>query len=135
MRTILLLFFWTSMHFYTLKAQMPDQMPVYPGCEQAEQKMPCFKEKLLNFIAENFDSDLLQKIDDTGEVKMMITFIIDTDGSLDEVEIKSAYDSLNDEMKKVLSRVPKITPASQNGSPVRMQYELPVIFEIKKPTD
>ena len=112
--------------------ERPDELPVYPGCEQEAQKMSCFKEHLLNFMVDHFDSDLLKKVKDTKQVSMFVSFVIDENGALDQVQIQSGYDYLNEEMKRVLSKVPVIQPAKKDGQPIPMRYELPVIFEVSK---
>ena len=116
----------------SLQAQQPDTAPVYPGCEQETEQMSCFKEHLLNFMVENFDSDLLKKVKDAKQVSMMVSFIINEEGKLDEISVKSGYDFLNDEMKRVLSKIPGISPAQKDGQPIAMRYELPVIFEVSE---
>ncbi len=116
----------------TIAQNRPDSMPVYPGCETAEQKMPCLKDKLLNFISENFNQDLLYEIKDAKTVEMLITFVINTDGKLSDIKIQSSYNQLNEAMKKVLLQLPGIKPAQVENNPVSMQYQLPVSFEIKK---
>ncbi len=131
----IIIVFVISMSLQTVTAQVPDQMPVYPGCEKAEAKMPCFKEKLLNFIAENFNSDLLQKIKGQSEVQMMVSFVIDTNGKPVQVKISSAYEFLNNEMQKVINRLPQLVPAYSQGIAIRMQYELPVVFEVEESTN
>ncbi len=128
------IFIFAFLYFMTpvMAQSRPDSMPVYPGCETAKEKMPCLKEKLLDFIAGNFNQDILFSIKDSSSVQMLITFIIDTDGSLTEIHINSPYDSLNTEMQRVLSKLPKIIPAKKGQTPVTMQYQLPVSFDIKK---
>ena len=121
-----------NLTFMAVGQSRPDEMPVYPGCEQSTEKMTCFKKQLLSHISENFNSDFLKKIKDADQVNMMINFTIVWDGTLSDFDIKSPYDFLNDEMQRVLLLVPKLTPAKSNGEPVAMQYSLPVNFEIKK---
>jgi len=132
MKQITFLLFILFSFSNTLTAQSkPDSMPVYPGCEQAEQKMSCFREKLLNHISENFDTSLLHQIKDTNQVNMMISFNINFDGSLGNIKIDSPYKKLNAEMELVLTKVPKIIPAMANNEPISIQYQLPVSFDIK----
>jgi len=110
----------------------PDTLPVYPGCEQTEQKMTCFKDKLLQHIADNFDIGLLNNVKDADNVNMLIVFTIDVDGKLTDVDINSGYTVLDKEMLRTLQLVPTLIPAKSNGEAVPMQYSLPVSFEIKQ---
>ena len=121
-----------NLTFMAVGQSRPDEMPVYPGCEQATEKMQCFKKEFLSHISENFNSDLLKQVKDADQVNMMINFTIVWDGTLSNIDIKSPYDFLNEEMQRVLQLVPKLTPAKSHGDPIAMQYSLPVSFEIKK---
>jgi len=121
-----------NLTFMAAGQSRPDAMPVYPGCEQATEKMACLKKQLLSHISENFNSDLLKKVKDADQVNMMINFTIVWDGTLSDFDIKSPYNFLNEEMQRVLLLVPKLIPAKSHGEPVAMQYSLPVSFEIKK---
>jgi len=135
MKYFYLLFFNMFLYTSVITAQAPDTMPVYPGCEQVKQKMPCFKEKLTAFIAENFRANLLQKIPENQQVSMLINFYIDIDGNLKQVKVQSEYDFLNDEIERILQLVPPIKPAESNGAPISIQYQLPVVFNAKNTTD
>jgi len=130
--TKIVLILFISLNSLQINAQSrPDTMPVYPGCEQAEQKMTCLKDKLLHHIADNFDIDLLNNVKDADNVNMLIVFTIDVDGKLTDFNINSGYPVLDKEMLRVLHLVPSIIPAKRNGEAVLMQYSLPVSFEVK----
>ena len=131
MKYIHLIVFVLFFNSFSINAQQPDTMPVYPGCEQVTEKMSCFKEHLLTFITENFDSSLLDKIETNKQVSMLINFVIDDNGKLSDIDIKSGYNFLNKEMNRVLQMLPVIKPAGKDGYPIPIQYELPVIFEGK----
>jgi len=135
MKYFLTLFIGIILYVAPVQAQAPDTMPVYPGCKQSEQKMSCFKEKLTSFIAENFQTDLLQKIPENEQVSMMIRFNIDEEGTLQQIDVQSGYEFLNNEVKRILQQVPRIKPAQSDGVPVTMQYQLPVVFNAKNKTD
>ncbi len=111
--------------------QIPDQMPVYPGCEQSEQTMQCMRSHILDFIGENFNSDLLHQIKDTKEVNIYVQFIILSTGEISNIEIKTAYPKIQKEMERVLGKLPKIKPAKIEGNPIDMRYEMPISFDIK----
>jgi hypothetical protein len=108
--------------------QRPDKMPVFPGCEAETAKMTCFKEKLLDFIADNFNSELVKKTDSKESINLLVRFVINEEGKPEDIRIQSAYKDLNKEMESVIKKLPTIVPAQADGYPIRMQYELPVIF-------
>lgn len=56
-----------------------------------------------------------------------VQFIIDLDGSIKDIELKRGKDTaLGKEFARVVSLMPKWTPARKNGNPVRVKYFLPV---------
>ena len=60
-----------------------------------------------------------------------VKFIIERDGTLTIDEIISSPDqSLTDEAARVVRLSPKWTPGSQQGSPVRVFYVLPITFQL-----
>ncbi len=119
--------------FNDLQAQQkPDKLPVYPGCEQSQDKMACMKDEILSFIGEEFNADLLKQIKDTKQMSMSIVFVIDESGNIENIRINSGYDSINKEMLRVIKKLPKIKPAESGGQPIPMRYELPLFFDTGK---
>ena len=58
-----------------------------------------------------------------------LRFVIGTNGGVQEVEVtKGVFPSLDAEAVRVVKSSPKWKPAIQDGRPVRMVYDLPVIF-------
>lgn len=120
-----------GLFFNSLQAQQPDKLPVYPGCETAEEKMSCMRENVLAFIGDEFNTGLIKEINEKGQISMYVVFVIDELGKIDEISVKSAYEKLNAEMERVVKKLPLIKPAEADGYPIRMRYELPVVFEHK----
>jgi hypothetical protein len=59
--------------------------------------------------------------------KVIVSFVVDTDGSLvDFVIIKDLGYGTGEELIKTLKNCPKFTPGIQKGIPVRVQYKLPI---------
>jgi len=68
-------------------------------------------------------------IHDVYEGKMLVSFIIDEEGNVNSIEI---VDSFNVELNDlVLNKVKqtKYQPAVQNGRPVEVMYQLPILFK------
>lgn len=129
-KSILLLILLLNISVFGSAQSKPDAMPVYPGCEQISQKMPCLKKQLLHLISNNFNDALLHAVKDTAQVNMMISFTINFDGSIGNINIQSPQ-SLNKEMERVINLVPNLVPAKAHRDPISIQYQLPLSFEIK----
>jgi TonB family protein len=65
------------------------------------------------------------------EGRVSIQFIIEKDGSIDEVKtLRSPSEILSAEAERVVKGMPKWKPAMHKGKPVRMRYVLPVLFKL-----
>ncbi|MFA4868236.1 MAG: TonB family protein [Pedobacter sp.] len=61
--------------------------------------------------------------------KVFLSFIIDTDGSLTNIEvIRKLYPSLDTEALSVIENSPKWIPAKIHGLPVKMKFNVPISF-------
>jgi protein TonB len=61
--------------------------------------------------------------------KVIVTFIVDTDGDLSNIKIKQGIeDGLNLAVIQILQDMPLWTPGTQDGKPVKAQYTLPITF-------
>ena len=98
-----------------------EQMPEYPGGIQA----------LFEYLSQNvkYPADAEnQKV----EGRVIATFIVETDGSINNVEVvKPVFPSLDAEAIRVLSGMPKWTPGKQSGKEVRVKYTVPINFNLK----
>jgi protein TonB len=66
------------------------------------------------------------------EGRVMVQMIVEKDGSLSHIVVlRSVSYSLDKEAVRVLTASPKWTPGIQNGHPVRVQYAVPINFNLK----
>ena len=96
-------------------------MPEYPGG----------LENLITFLGENiqYPADA-QKNSIQGRV--IVEFIVNTDGSVTEPRIVRGVDSaLDKEALRVISLMPKWKPGMQGGEKVRVKFTVPVSFRLK----
>ena len=67
------------------------------------------------------------------EGRVFVSFIIEKDGSISNILIKRAIGGGCDEAaKEVVEKMPKWKPGTQRGKPVRVQFNLPIKFELEK---
>ena len=63
---------------------------------------------------------------------VIVSFIVEKDGSISNARVtKPTHSSLDEEALRVISSMPKWTPAKQNGEAVRAELSLPVSFRQK----
>lgn len=64
---------------------------------------------------------------------MIVTFIVQKDGSVTHAKIAKSIDpELDAEALRVVKGMPKWTPGTQNGKPVSVRYMVPVKFSLRK---
>ncbi len=67
--------------------------------------------------------------------KVVVTFVIDRDGTLGEIELKTPPGDLANEVIRVLKLSPKWKPGKQDGIPAKVRFTLPVDFKLSDPRD
>ena len=103
--------------------------PVYPGCEEyesEEERFNCFNIKIRQFIGEEFKFP--KKAKKMGiQGKVWVSFIIEKDGSISNVNIERSVDDLLDnEAKRIVRLLPRMNPAKIGNRAVRLRYSLPI---------
>lgn len=65
------------------------------------------------------------------EGRVYIKFVVDTDGDLSNIAVLRGVDPvLNQEAVRVIKKAPKWEPGKQRGKPVRVQFTIPVVFNL-----
>ena len=100
-----------------------------PEKEEIQPEFPGGTQKLNQFLADNvhYPDDARKK----GKIgKVIASFILEKDGAVSNIQIIKdeivSGASLN--VIAALNNMPKWTPGTQNGIPVRVKYYLPIIF-------
>ena len=99
-----------------------EKMPEYPGGIEA----------LRRFLGRNLQvpEDIVQP---GQQVKVPIRFVVDKDGSLsDVVFLTDADEAFKKEILRVVHKMPKWTPGSQNGRKVPVYFSIPIIFAVSE---
>ena len=107
-----------------------EQVPVFPGCEDAEDPKACFNQKLQQHVMKHFnypEAAQAQKI----EGRVSVLFTIGTDGSIVDIKTKGPHPLLEAEVERIISRLPQMQPGLQEGKAVRVPFALPVVFKLQ----
>ena len=95
-------------------------MPQFPGGQIA----------MMKYIMENMKYPK-QAMKEGIQGRVTVRFIVEKDGSISDVKpILSVHPLLNKEAVRVVESMPKWTPGKQNGKPVRVRFNLPVMFKL-----
>lgn len=65
------------------------------------------------------------------EGKVYVQFVVDTDGSLNEVQaVKGIGAGCDEEAVRVIKNAPKWSPPKQRGKPVKQRIIVPIVFQL-----
>ncbi len=108
-----------------------EDVPLFPGCESVskDKRKDCFQEKIQAHIKKNF-SYPDAAIDAGHQGKVFVSFVIEKDGSVSIANMRAPYPTLEKEAKRIMSKLPKMTPGKQRGKPVRMTMSIPITFKL-----
>jgi len=127
-KLLIFLFFVTGTQILFSQELAEITPPVYPGCEQSNEKMSCMREQILNLIGQNFNPSELSNIKEKPVI-IETEFTITRDGIIEINEIKTENKKLKMELLRVLSKIPPVKPAEKEGKPIDIRYKLPLIFQ------
>lgn len=97
-----------------------EKMPAFPGGDEARVK----------FLVENVKyPEEARKNGISGTV--FVSFIVEKDGEISNVKLlKGVDDLLDNEALRVVKMMPAYEPGMQRGKPVRVQFNLPIQFNL-----
>ncbi|MER3373927.1 MAG: energy transducer TonB [Allomuricauda sp.] len=107
-----------------------EEAPVFPGCENAEDKRACFQEKVLRHVKKTFRYPEMA-IEMNLQGRVTTQFIIGKDGNIEGLKLHGPDQILKDEAARIISKLPRVRPGKQNGKNVRVVFTLPINFKIQ----
>jgi len=115
-----------------------EQMPRFPGCEDLgsdQEKKQCAQKKLLEYIYANIKYPPIAR-ENGVEGMVVVKFVVDKDGSISEPEVvRDIGAGCGEEALRVVRSMNdnniKWIPGKQRGRPVRVQFNLPVKFQLQ----
>lgn len=111
-----------------------DEVPVFPGCEGAEDKRRCFNEKIMAHISKNFNyPQAAQDAGIQGMVNVILT--IDKNGSVKNLKTRGPDALLENETKRIMGLLPTMKPGKQKGKSVDVPFSIPISFRLDHNAD
>ena len=111
-----------------------EEMPRFPGCTNTGDEdayKSCSQRKMLENIYGNirYPADAREN---GLEGMAIIRFVIDKDGSiLDAVALRGLCRSIENECLRIINDMPTWEPGTQDGKPVKVQFNLPIRFKLQ----
>jgi len=111
------------------------KMPRFAGCEEIDgtnsDKKSCAEKKMLRFIYSKINYPTIAR-ENGIEGIVMISFIVEKDGTITSPEIlRDIGGGCGKEALRVISQMPNWTPGYQRTQAVRVQFRIPIKFELK----
>lgn len=98
-----------------------EQMPVYPGGDDA---LRADINKSIRYPQSAMENGI--------EGKVIVQFVVRTDGSIGEVKVvRGKNPELDNEAKRVIKTLKKFTPGKMNGNAVNVWYTTPITFKLQ----
>ncbi len=109
-----------------VKAQV-DEKKVYTEVEQLAE-FPGGLNAFRNKVSSGFDQSVMEG--DEGTVRTEVTFVVERDGNITDVNATGSNKAFNEEAKRTVRSINnKWTPAKVNGQNVRYRYRLPIAMQ------
>ncbi|MBO1363386.1 energy transducer TonB [Prevotella sp. A2931] len=98
-----------------------EQMPTFPGGNAA----------LMSYLSQNTKYPVVAQ-ENGVQGRVVVSFVVERDGSITDVRVVRSVDpSLDKEATRVVKSMPNWIPGKQNGSTVRVKYNVPVSFKLQ----
>ncbi len=106
-----------------------DEVPVFPGCENEEDKRVCFHQMIQKHISKNFRyPKKAQELGIQGRVNTMFT--IDENGAITNLRMRGPDSLLENEVSRIISKLPKMIPGKHSGEAMNVPFSIPITFKL-----
>lgn len=109
-----------------------EHVPVFPGCESLStnfEKTKCMSDKIRAFINRRFRTDEIEA-NGTNRQKIYVQFTIDRNGEVANLKARAPHPDLEKEAKRVVGKLPQMTPGRQGNKNVDVIYMVPIIYQV-----
>lgn len=112
-----------------------EEKPTFFACQglKGVAKDACFNEQMKKFLLQNLIYPSKAQDNDI-EGKILVEFIIDSNGNVSAVKPLMVRNPNNPDLEKealrVIRRLPKMKPGKQGNEPVNVRYTIPITFKL-----
>ncbi len=111
-----------------------ERPPVFEGCEELDIRATeiCFYNKIQEFVFQNFQTPE-ELVKQNYKSNIIVLFEVNNTGNFKVLHINTSHQEINDEVNRVFSKLPKVSPPEYNGKPVYVKYTLRFSIPLKEP--
>ncbi|MAU26343.1 MAG: energy transducer TonB [Muricauda sp.] len=107
-----------------------DEVPIFPGCEDAADKKECFMEKIQEHIRKHFNYP--KEAQEQGvQGRVNVIFTIAEDGQITNIRKRGPHPLLEAEVERIIKRLPQMQPGKHKGESVKVPFSIPVTFKLQ----
>jgi protein TonB len=111
------------------KAVTEDENKIFSQVEK-QPGFPGGLEAFGKYLSNNIKFPAVDRENGTSG-RVICSFVVEKDGSLTDIKaVRSPSQTMSDEAIRVLKKSPKWTPGIQNNRPVRVNYTVPIAFQL-----
>lgn len=108
-----------------------EEVPIFPGCEDASDPRACFQEMMQKHISKYFRyPEEAQKQGIQGRVSIMFT--IDEQGNITDMRQRGPHKLLEHETARIIEKLPQMQPGKSEGKAVRVPFSIPISFKLQQ---
>ena len=107
--------------------------PLASDCKEKwdiEKRKKCTSKYISMHVARKFNTDLAADVGLTGKVKIMIEFVIDTNGKPINITATGGPEIMNKNAIEVIGLLPNLKPGTKDGKPINVSYKMPLMFQV-----
>lgn len=109
-----------------------DHAPIFPGCEDFQgDAVDCLSDHVGKFVEKHFNKAIAAEEGLVGTQNIMVSFEINEEGKVQHVESRASNTRLQNEAKRVISKMPEMKPGILKNKAVSVQYTVPIKFEVE----
>ncbi|MEM6718446.1 MAG: hypothetical protein AAF611_03925 [Bacteroidota bacterium] len=110
----------------TMNFSVMDNAPQLKGCENAgstQLKNKCTSDKIEAFIQDAFNQNIARTIENnTADNAVYIRFIVNTQGTVENVGVRTNNPTLKKEIERIVKTLPSFTRGTHQGVSVNVSY-------------
>jgi hypothetical protein len=114
----------------TIHFAVMDKAPLLKGCENtgtSKEQNKCTADKIEDFIQKVFNKDIARNVSDqrdSANNTVYIRFIVNKQGSIENVGVRTNNSSLKAEVERIVKTLPAFSRGTHQGNAVNVSYSL-----------
>ena len=107
-----------------------EEVPVFPGCENDNDKRACFQKMMNKHISKVFRyPEIAQEMGIEG--KVYTQFTIQKDGTISGIKLRGPDKILEKEAGRIIEKLPTMKPGKQRDRNVKVAFTIPINFRLQ----